>query len=166
MSSFRIRPRFTQTLDIGIEEARERIVSALAAKAPTLEVRSFPGYIGLHIPEAERHFWSPRLALHLEEREPGRTIVEGRYGPGADVWGMFVYGYGIVGSIGLFSGILGFAQRSIGADPWGLWIFGGAVGLAVLLYLAAQLGQKLGAWQTFQLHQAYQSAVGVPAEVR
>jgi hypothetical protein len=165
MSSFRIRPRFSQTLDIGVEEARERIVRALAEKAPTLEVKAFDGYIGLHLPEAERHFWSPRLALHLEEREAGRTTVEGRYGPSADVWALFVYGYGIVGSIGLFSGILGFAQRSIGADPWGLWVFGGAAGAAAALYLAAQLGQKLGAWQTFQLHQAYQAAVGAPAEV-
>jgi len=31
--------------------------------------------------------------------------------------------------------------------------------LAGLLYLAAQLGQKLGAEQTFRLHQAYTAAV-------
>ena len=37
--------------------------------------------------------------------------------------------------------------------------------LACLLYLAAQLGQKLGAWQTFQLHQAYQAAIGRPTEI-
>jgi hypothetical protein len=38
--------------------------------------------------------------------------------------------------------------------------------VALLLYVGAQLGQKLGAWQTFQLHQAYQTAVGRPAEIR
>jgi hypothetical protein len=27
------------------------------------------------------------------------------------------------------------------------------------LYLAAQLGQKFGAWQTFELHQLYETAV-------
>ena len=37
--------------------------------------------------------------------------------------------------------------------------------IAVLLYLGSQLGQKLGAWQTFQLHQAYETAVGRPAEI-
>jgi hypothetical protein len=37
--------------------------------------------------------------------------------------------------------------------------------VGVLLYLGAQLGQKLGAWQTFQLHQAYQTAIGRPTEI-
>jgi hypothetical protein len=37
--------------------------------------------------------------------------------------------------------------------------------VAVVLYISAQLGQKLGAWQTFQLHQAYQTAIGRPAEI-
>ena len=35
--------------------------------------------------------------------------------------------------------------------------------LAGLLYLAAQLGQKLGAWQTIRLHQAYLAAMGKTA---
>ena len=32
--------------------------------------------------------------------------------------------------------------------------------IAGVLYLLAQLGQKLGAWQTFQLHQTYCDALG------
>jgi hypothetical protein len=44
-------------------------------------------------------------------------------------------------------------------------VLGGMMLLAALLYLFAQLGQKLGAWQTFQLHQAYQTAMGRPIEV-
>jgi hypothetical protein len=29
----------------------------------------------------------------------------------------------------------------------------------------AQFGQKLGAWQTFLLHQAYESAIGQSVEI-
>ena len=48
-------------------------------------------------------------------------------------------------------------------QPWAFYITGSMAILAGLLYLAAQLGQKLGAWQTFRLHEAYQAAIGQPA---
>ncbi|MBL9195476.1 MAG: hypothetical protein JNJ82_24165 [Opitutaceae bacterium] len=165
MSSFRIRPRFVHTLDLGLTEARDLIVNTLARSSPGVEVKAFPGYIGLHIVEGDRHFWSPRLALHLEPVADGRTRVEGVYGPNAEVWSFFLFSYLIVGSLGLFSGILGGAQLAIDSSPWGLWVCGAAALVALALYLGAQLGQKLGAWQTFQLHQAYQNAIGRPAEV-
>jgi hypothetical protein len=47
-------------------------------------------------------------------------------------------------------------------EPWAFYVTGSMAVIAGLLYLAAQLGQKLGAWQTFQLHQAYQAAIGRP----
>ncbi|MFO1450089.1 MAG: hypothetical protein U1F61_18160 [Opitutaceae bacterium] len=165
MSSFRIRPRFVHILDRNLNEARDLIVSSLARSSPGVEVKAFPGYIGLHIVEKERNFWSPRLALHLEAASEQSTRVEGIYGPSAEVWSFFLFSYLIVGSLGLFSGILGGAQLAIGSSPWGLWVCGTAAVLAIALYLGAQLGQKLGAWQTFELHQAYQNAIGRPAEV-
>jgi len=73
---------------------------------------------------------------------------------------VFLYGYLITGMIGMFSGILGCAQLFVKSAPWGLWVCGAMAVVAALLYLGAQLGQKLGAWQTFQLHQAYQAALG------
>jgi hypothetical protein len=66
----------------------------------------------------------------------------------------------------MFAGILGCAQLFIGATPWGLWVTAATAIIAALLYLAAQLGQRFGAWQTFQLHQAYENAVGRPTEIR
>ena len=45
-------------------------------------------------------------------------------------------------------------------SAWGLWIFWTLAGLAVILYLSAQMGQKLAAQQTFTLHQAYERATG------
>lgn len=59
--------------------------------------------------------------------------------------------------------------RSVGDHeqlPWGLWIFGGMVAVAVGLYVSAQFGQKLGARQTFLLHQIYESAMGATVEIR
>ncbi|HEY0864546.1 MAG TPA: hypothetical protein VGD97_10620 [Lacunisphaera sp.] len=165
MSSFRVRPRFEHTIELSREATRAQILAALAEKAPQLEVKSFPEFIGLHIPAAERHRWSPRLFLSLEPTPGGGTRIEGIYGPEIEVWAVFLYGYLITGLLGTFSGLYGCAQLVIDDEPWAFYVTGSMAVIAGLLYLAAQLGQKLGAWQTFQLHQAYQAAIGRPAEI-
>ncbi len=165
MSSFRVRPRFEHTVALDRAAVHRQIVTALAAHSPALEVKAFPEFIGLHIPAAERHRWSPRLFLSLEATPEGTTRIEGIYGPEIEVWSVFLYGYLLTGLLGTFSGIYGCAQLVIDDEPWAFYVTGSMAIIAGLLYLAAQLGQKLGAWQTFQLHQAYQAAIGRPAEI-
>lgn len=164
MSSFRIRPRFSHTLELSPDATRQRIVDSLARESPGLEVKIFSDFIGVHIGERERRYWSPRLFLNLQPAPEG-TLIEGVYGPEIEVWGVFVYGYLISGLLGTFAAILGFAQLVIETTPWGFWIVGGMLVVAAVLYVSAQLGQKFGAWQTFRLHQAYQTAIGRPAEI-
>jgi hypothetical protein len=165
MSSFGIRPRFSQTVELSPDQTHDRILQSLAQQATGLEVKAFPGMIGLHIPEKDRRYWSPRLFLSLEATTAGHTRIEGTYGPEIEIWSVFLYGYLITGLLGTFSGILGFAQLVIKASPWGLYITGSMAIIAGVLYLAAQMGQKLGAWQTFRLHEACQKAIGRPVEI-
>lgn len=160
MSSFGFRPHFSQLLDCGPEQAQLRIVARLEAAADHCELKSFPGFMTLRIPEADRHFWSPRLTLSLEAEGDGRTRVTGIYGPNANLWALFLYGWLLVGSALLFSGILAGVQLALGRSPWGLWIFCPATGAAIALYVMAQLGQKLGAAQTYRLHHLYEEAMG------
>ena len=166
MSSFRIRPRFSHTVDLSLDAAREQILRSIEQQAAGFEVKAFPDFIGIHIGAKDRRSWSPRLFLHFQATAPGATCIEGTYSPEIEIWAVFLYGYLITGLLGTFSGILGFAQRLVGSEPWGFWILAAMAVVAVILYVGAQLGQKLGAWQTFQLHQAYQIAVGRPAEIR
>ena len=166
MSSFRIRPVFSQTLDLGLAEVQERIVRAVELDGGgRFEVKNFPNFICLRIREADRHFWTPRLNLSLDQTAEGHTRIEGTYGPNANVWGLFLYGYLLLGCAGAFAAILGFVQSMIGMRPWGLWILGGLLVLAAALYFTAQFGQKLGARQMFMIHQAYESAIGSMVEI-
>jgi hypothetical protein len=50
--------------------------------------------------------------------------------------------------------------------PWGLGLFLVAVVAMVGMYVSAQLGQKIGAQQTFLLHQIYERAVGQSVEIK
>jgi hypothetical protein len=165
MSSLRIRPRFAHTVGFSPDETRARVLQALARHAPALEVRPFPGYVGLHFPERARRLWTPRLALHFQATPEGATRIEGLYGPDADLWSLFLYGYLLLGTLGIFAGILGGAQLAIHAPPWGLWALGAAALLALLLHLGAHLGRRLGAAQMRELHRAYETAIGRPAGI-
>lgn len=167
MSSFRIRPVFQQTIPLGLAEVQERLVRTVEADSlGRFEVKNFPNFVCLRIREADRHFWTPRLNLSLEQTPEGHTRIDGIYGPNASVWGLFLYGYMAVGMLGLFSACLGFAQCTMHKHPWGLEVLGGLILVALGLYFTAQFGQKLGAQQMFMLHQAYESAVGSMVEIQ
>lgn len=159
MSSFRLRPRFSHVIDLDVDAARDLIVAHARTQADRCDVKSFPGYVSLHVIEKDTHYWSPWLSLSLEPEGAGKTRVEGTYGPSTNVWSAFLYGYLLVGSAGLFSGLLGACQAWLGMQPWGLWIATLMLLIAVGMHLSAQLGQKIGAQQTFLLHQIYETAV-------
>lgn len=165
MSSFAIRPHFTQTLDFELEEAQARIIEEVERGEDRCEVKNFPGFVCLRIPEQDRHFWSPRLTLSFEREEDGTTRIEGIYGPNANVWSLILYGYFFAGSAGVFAGSLGVAQWTLDRTPWGLWIAGAMAAVMIAIYVSAQFGQKLGAVQTFRLHQIYESAMGRTVDI-
>ena len=166
MSSFRLRPCFSLAIDSPAEAARESIVAHLKRDGAHCEVKTFPGIVSLYIPEADTHFWSPRLSVSIDPHDEGGSLLQGTYGPDTNVWAIFVYGYLLTGSVGLFSGILGFCQWKLGYPPWALWIFAVALVGAAGLYVFAQFGQKLGAQQTFLLHQMFEKAIGRSVEIQ
>ncbi len=170
MSSFRIRPRFSQTVDLEPDQVQARIIDYVTkggerSAGSRVEVKNFPGYVTLRIPEEDQHFWSPLLNLSLDPGGEGRTMIHGIYGPNANVWTIFLYGYLLIGSLTMFSGLLGISQWVVGVHAWGLIIFGVMAGLLIGLYLLAQFGQKLAARQTYLLHLTYESAMGRAVEI-
>lgn len=165
MSSFCLRPSFSHALDLDVAAAVAQITNHARLHPDRCEVKSFPGYVSLHVVEKDSHYWSPRLSLSLEPEGEGKTRVDGTYGPNTNVWAAFLYGYLLVGSIGVFSVLLGGCQLCLGMQPWGLWIAAAMLLIAAGMYISAQLGQKIGAQQTFLLHQIYEEAVGCSVEI-
>jgi hypothetical protein len=170
MSSFRIRPRFSQTVDLEPDDIQARIVHYVTEgeRRPAgsrVEVKNFPGYVTLRIPEEDQHFWSPLLNLSLDSGGDGRTVINGIYGPNANVWTIFLYGYLLIGSLTMFAGLLGISQWVVGVNAWGLIVFAVLAGSLLGLYLLAQFGQKLAARQTYLLHLTYESAMGRAVEI-
>lgn len=167
MSSFRIRPHFEQNIELEPAAFQKQLGEKLAAREDEFEILNFPGYLTLRIEEERQHFWSPQLNLSVDPLDGGgRCVVRGLYGPSTNVWSLYLYGYLGTGCLGLVGAVLGLSQWALDRPPWALWLLAAAAAAAAGLYLLAQVGQKLAAQQTFQLHQAYESAVGENVEVR
>lgn len=168
MSRLAVRPRFSTELDLPREQVQRRILEQVGGDPGACEVKSFPGFLCIRIPEEQRHFWSPRLTLSLEDEPQERTRIEGVYGPNANLWSLFLYSYLISGSVTIFAGSLGFAQWSLQRTAWGMWIATASIAVLVVVYLLAQLGKRLGADQTHYLDELYRDAIdrsGIAARV-
>lgn len=166
MISWKLRPSFRQVLDFGSEQARERIVEQVLLNQSKCEVKSFPSFICIRIPMEDRHFWSPRLNISLEEDESGHTHVRGTFGPNANVWTLYLYGYLLTGSVGIFSGLFGACQLSLGMPAWGMWVFTGMLAIALAMLLASRVGQRLAAPQSKILEKIYVDAVRQEVDIR
>lgn len=163
MGRFALRPRFTEVFDLEAERLRSLLGDEFARLAPECELKSFPGFICLRVPPAERHFWSPRLNLSLDRAEGGGTLVTAIYGPNANMWSAFFYGYLFIGSGALFAGILGCCQAMLGIPAWGLWVLGGLVLLVLLIHGAGLSGRRIGAGQMRMLRDVHQRAAAAVA---
>ena len=159
MSSFRIRPRFIQSLHESPEEIYGKFRDRLTEKDGQVTGIAIPNHIILKIHEEQRHYWSPQLSLSLEEKGDG-TLVRGLYGPNPNVWATFFFGYAAIGIIALFTGMIGLSQWFLGLTAYWLWAIPVCLFIFLLLYLIAQAGQKVGAQQMFELHHFYEETIG------
>lgn len=88
------------------------------------------------------------------------TLIRGLYGPNPTVWALIFYGYAILGILAMFFLIAGLSDLDMKDDPTLLWVVPGLGIAALILYLVAQFGQKMGVEQTFQIHQFFESCLG------
>lgn len=114
-------------------------------------------YAVIKIPPTERHYWSPQLTLTIEPYGHKKVIfVRGLYGPKPSVWAAFFMSYAALGVISLFVGVYGLSQIMLEKPAPILWVIPALGGVALILYLIAQAGQKVGAEQMFRIHHFYE----------
>lgn len=159
MSSFRIRPRFKEQLTLNKEAFKEQINLSLESSTECVGLIS-ESYCVLKIPTQERHYWSPQLTITIEDEDDGEQItVRGLYGPKPSVWAVFFMSYAALAVLALFAGVYGLSQMMLEKPAPILWAVPVLGGIALVLYVIAQGGQKIGAEQMFRLHHFYESAM-------
>jgi len=159
MSSFRIRPRFKEELSLTKDSFKEKISGALENSTECVGLIS-DAYCVLKIPTQERHYWSPQLTITLEAEDGDEHItVRGLYGPKPSVWAVFFMSYAALAVLSLFAGVYGLSQLMLEKPAPILWSIPVLGLIALVLYLVAQGGQKIGAEQMFRLHHFYEAVM-------
>lgn len=159
MTSFRIRPKFRTTSSESQKVILERLQNALQKEPPVCHGIAIEGHIILKVLPAEAHYWSPQLSILLDEEEE-ETLIRGRYGPKPNVWTLFTMSYLAISILTIFISIIGFSRLSLGLSSGILWVLPVLGIAATVLYIISQLGQKLGAEQTFTLHHFFEGVLG------
>ncbi|MEM9328411.1 MAG: hypothetical protein AAGA85_22275 [Bacteroidota bacterium] len=155
MSSFRVRPRFKHLVKMPASEVESVIMSSIKEERYVYAEGFLQGHADLKIPVEERHYWSPQLHVSTEQTADG-TIIRGLYGPNPTVWGLFFFGYLTLGVLFFFAGFWGMTKLTLGHTANILWALPILAGLALTLYIIAQMGQKIGADQMYRLHYFYE----------
>ena len=158
MSSLRIRPRFKEELPLSADDFLQTLKDAIDSNAEFTGLVS-EHYCVLKISPDQQHYWSPQLTLSLdkaEEQPEDRLRVRGLYGPRQSVWAVFFMSYAALGVLALFVGVIGLSRIMLDKPAPILWSIPVMAGLALILYLVAQAGQKVGADQMFRLHHFYE----------
>jgi len=151
MTSFRVRPRFKQLSTFTPDVLVDRFHRQLASCPTCLDGKVYKTHGLLWVKPEEQHYWSPQLQISFEPTDQG-TWVRGMYGPHPSVWAAFVFGYSVTGLAMLFLGIYGWVRYSLGHSAWMLWAMPVGALVWLTMYLISQVGQKVGAEQTFTLH--------------
>ncbi len=159
MTSFRVRPRFKHPTDKSSNEIFTSIQKKLDLETAEVSGIVHEPHATLRIVHRHQHFWSPQLALYYDDMPEGKYL-RGRYGPHPTIWVFFTMGYAIIGLLLFFAATVGFVRMSLKLSFDILWALPILLIAAVVLYLVAQTGQKMGVEQTFTLHHFVEESIG------
>lgn len=161
MTSFRVRPKIRIEIEKPLNEIIESVNRSVSNHSSEIRGKAYQSHIHLEVVHKLEHFWSPQLDLNIEEVSNEKSILIGRYGPKRNIWILFGLGY-VLFSMGFVISLM------IWLVKWNLhqeslmYIFPIVFGvLLITLYILAQIGQKVGAEQTFLIHHNLEESLGV-----
>ena len=104
----------------------------------------------LKIPPSQRHFWSPKLLLWIED-DGSKTSLSCVFSPNYKIWNLFIFFYSISFFMILAGLIMGVYQKVNKEEPLYFWLVPAGLLLMLLINLAARIGQHWGKAQVEQL---------------
>ena len=152
MSTPSVRPRFEVEAELDADALMERVRARLP-QCPHCTGVSVGRHAELFVPEAERRLWSPWLSVTADDRGK-KAVLRGRFAPHPNVWTLYLFLAFGLGFALLVGTTWGYAQWATDRTPWALASVPIIFTLGALLYLASQVGQKLGGEQMDRLRSA------------
>jgi len=146
----RPRPRFHRLVRAKPAEIEAAFRAALPGKTEIRSLHLSESYVEILPSDERQHFWSPQLAMRLEE-QGDETLVHARFGPHPHVWALYLACYALSALLAIACLVYGAAQWMLGTEPIALYLTPIAILIVGLVYGASYVGQGLGAAQIFEL---------------
>lgn len=170
MTTLAMRPTFDLDPDLSPEEAAHRLATIIGAGDGPIVGETVGNHLMLAIRRRDRHVFSPWLTLEIRPADPAddppgdppRTTIHARFHPHPSLWTAFMMGYLALATIASFAAIFAGCQMVLDATPWAAWILPACALVAGAMWVASQVGQRLGADQMDLLRTAVEKALDSP----
>lgn len=154
-----MRPRFRLLLAADADAALERLTGGIGEPGCPVEALTAGRHVDLMIPKADRHYWSPRLAIEIAA-DGDTSHANGLFGPRPTVWTLFAALYSAFAFAAATGAMVGTSQWMIDRSPTGLWLIPVALLGSIGLYGASLFGQRLAADEMRLLHDYMEERLG------
>lgn len=155
MFSIRIRPRIKAFTNIPVDEVINNLNNIIASNTYPFQVKVVQHHLVVKC-KAEA-FWSPEMTLEIVENpfkgdahatHNEATMLRGYISPKPSIWTFFIFAYVGLGLACLSFIVFGTSQMMLDQPTNMLWYAGFSFLGIVLVFIASQIGQKLGDKQT------------------
>jgi hypothetical protein len=160
MTSIRIRPRIRGFSNTSEERLLKKYEEILAEDRYHFNYKIVQNHIFISFKKEESHFWSPELTLEVirnylqddeysGQNEP--TLLRGNISPTPSLWALFLFSYGVLSILCICFLIWGSSQYMLGQPSNMFWYSLSCILLIGLIFITAQIGQKIAENQTEKL---------------
>lgn len=160
MSSIRIRPRIREFSNHTESKLISKYKAIIESDKYPFQAKFADQHIFVKCTSEKISIWSPELTLDVVENymkddeyteHKEATLIKGYISPSPSVWAMFIFFY--VGFGLMFLGFLvyGTSQMMLDQPTQMLWYALGSLLLIASVFIASQIGQRLGDDQTQML---------------
>ena len=162
MFSIRIRPRIREFTNNSIESVIEKFKSIIDSNKYPFQAKIIEHHLIIKCKTQKQEFWSPELTLEVvenplkedefaEHKEP--TLLRGYISPKPSIWTFFIFSYVGLGLVCLSFIVYGTSQMMLDQPTNLLWYALGCLIGIIGVFIASQIGQRLGDKQTEALLQ-------------
>ena len=156
-----MRPTFTIEFPIDHQHAIDRLSQLVNDRDYPINGRIAGNHLMLVIPPNRRHFWSPWLNLEVHPCESG-ACIKGRFSPNPSVWTAFMLTYIALGTLILFAALFALSQWMTSKPPNALKLALIPFTIALVMYWASLIGQKIAHDQMCELYHASMDTLNGP----
>lgn len=147
-----LKPRFKIKVGEDKEIVMDRFRDNLEDTNCNYRSKIVDNHIVIDVPKEEEHFWSPQLHVEVEN-ENEHTIVKGVLGPQPKIWTFFMFLHFAVAIAFFVFFVMFYSKWSLKQDyTFSMIMLIAMPVIWLLLYVAGQLGKKIGYDQMKGLH--------------